>query len=96
MALAAATAAEEAANEVDAAAKATLEAVEKARNAANKAKALATQAADAATLLIGEAGIDKAKANHDVDIAEDAESDARDAFHKAEDKAFDHAKGNAD
>ena len=87
LALGAVTAAEEAANEVEAAAKAALESVDKARFAAAKARRAALQAADAAALLLTEAQGDKVRANHDVDIAERAEADARDAFHTAESRA---------
>lgn len=86
MALEAAVAAEDAANEVEAAARTALDSVEKARSAVGKARQAATRAADAAALLLAEAQGDKVRANHDVEVTERAESDARDAYHEAETK----------
>ena len=88
LALSASAAAEEAAGEVEAAAKAALESVEKARSAASKAKAAAARAAEAADLALASAAGDKVRANHDVEVAEEAETKARDAFHAKEDVAF--------
>jgi hypothetical protein len=79
-ALEAAAAAEEAASQVEAAAKAALESVERARAAAERARLAAAQALETAKG-------DKVKANHHVVVAEQAESDARDAFHEAEQQA---------
>ena len=87
MALHAASAAEEAANEVEAAAKLALESVDKARSAASKARLAAGRASEAANILLAEAEGDKVRADYDLKVAEGAESDARDAFHGAEDKA---------
>jgi hypothetical protein len=92
LALEAATAAEEAANEVEAAAKIAHEAIEKARSAAGRAREAAAHAAEAAHLAIGSAVEDKAHANHDVEVAEQAETEARDAFHRGENAAFDKAE----
>ena len=94
MALKAAGAAEEAANEVEAAARAALDSVEKARTAAGMARQAAALAAEAAEHLLAEAKDDKVRANHDVEVTERAESDARDAFHAAEGKA--RGKGSQD
>ena len=88
LALAAATAAEEAAEEVEAAAGAAQEAVERAKAAALRARAAASQAAEAARLALATAGGDKEKANHDVEAAEQAEGEARDRFHDAENRGF--------
>jgi hypothetical protein len=88
LALKAAAAAEEAATEVEAAAQAAVESVERARSAATRAGVAALQAAEAASLALESAGGEKVRANHDVDVAEQAESEARDAFHHAEGEAF--------
>ena len=88
LALTAAASAEEAATEVEAAASAALEAVNRAREAANRARSAALQAAEAAHLALSTAAGDKAQANHNVEIAEQAETDARDRFHVAEDQAL--------
>jgi hypothetical protein len=84
LALAAATAAEEAAAEVEAAAASAAEAVSRARSAAVRARQAAAQAAEAAKLSLTGAHGDKARANHDVEVAEQAEGTARDRFHDAE------------
>ena len=73
LALAAAGAAEEAAVEVEAAAASASEAVSRARSAAVRARQAAAQAAEAANLSLTGAQGDKARANHDVDVAEQAE-----------------------
>lgn len=88
MALAAATAAQEAADEVEVAAEAATEAAERARGAAAKAKSAAAQAAEAAQLALQTAQGDKVRANHDVEIADGAEAEAREAFHDAEAEGF--------
>ena len=87
LALEAATAAGEAASEVERAARAALEAVEKARTAAAHARDGALAAAAAAQLILQSAQGDKVRSNHDVEVAEEAETRARDAFHAAEDRA---------
>ena len=87
LALTASALAEEAANEVEAASAAALEAVERAREAASRDRAAATQAAEAAQLALATAEGDKVRANHDVDVAEQAETEARDRYHVAEDEA---------
>lgn len=84
LALEAATAAEEAANEVEAAARGALDAVEKARSAAASARDAAMHAAAAAALILEGAKGDTDRATRGVNLAEQAESDARDAFHEAE------------
>ena len=86
LALAAAHAAEEAAAETEAAAKASAEAVERASRAAGLARTAANSAAHAARLLTVGAEGDKARANHDVEIAEQAERSARERFHKGRDR----------
>ena len=58
----------------------------------SRARAAALQAAEASSLALESARGDKARANHDVEEADVAESDARDAFHRAEGEAF--AKGD--
>ena len=88
LALKAAAAAEEAATEVEAAAEAAVEAVERARAAASRARAAAGQAAEASSLALASARGDKVRANHDVEEADLAESEARDAFHQVEGAAF--------
>ena len=87
LALGAAAAADEAATEVEVAAQAALESVEKARYAASKARQAANQASEAAQLILEGAKGDKVRANHDVEVAESAETDARDAFHRGENEA---------
>jgi hypothetical protein len=87
MALVAAAAAEEAALEVEDAANAAVDAVERARKAAARAKTAATEAAKAATWALETARGDKVRAKHDVDVAEKAESEARDRFHEKVDES---------
>jgi hypothetical protein len=84
LALSAAQLAEEAATEVEAAATAAAEAVERARGAAMKARAAAEQAAEASRIGLSGAEGDKVRANHDVDVAEEAEGVARDRYRGAE------------
>jgi hypothetical protein len=87
LALSAAEAAEEAATEVEAAALAATEAVERARSAAVKARAAAEQAAEASRISLTGAAGDKVRANHDVEVAEEAEAAARGRYHDAETEA---------
>jgi hypothetical protein len=94
LALAAAVAAEEAAVEVEAAAASASEAVSRARSAAVRARQAAAQAAEAANLSLTGAQGDKARANHDVEVAEQAEETARDRFHDAERDAR-HERGSS-
>jgi uncharacterized protein involved in type VI secretion and phage assembly len=88
MALEAASSAEEAAAEVETAARAALMAVESARALAAKARHAASEAALAAAAMLEQAGGDKVRANHDVDIADQAEKEAAEAFHSAETEGF--------
>ena len=87
MALAAAASAEEAAQEVEAAANAAVEAVERARSAAGRARTAAAEAANAAILAMETAKGDTARAGHEVEVAEKAESGARDRFHEKVDES---------
>lgn len=87
-ALEAASAAEAAAMAVDVAARAALDAVAKARALAATARLAATDAAQLAASILEEATGDKVRANHDVEVADEAEKDAADAFHTAEAKGF--------
>ncbi len=75
------------ATEVEAAARAASEAVERARAAATKARAAAAQAAQAARISLSSAEGDKVRAQLDVEVAEQAEADARDRYHVAENEA---------
>lgn len=88
LALKAATAAEAAATEVEAAARAALEAVEKARDLAATARAASMEAEELAASILEEAGGGKVRANHDVEVAEQAEQEAGEAFHRAEAEGF--------
>jgi len=88
MALEAAAAAEAAATEVEVAARAALESVENARTLAAKAKSAAAEAAQLATSILKDAGGDKLQANHVVEVAEQAEKEAGQAFHRAEGEGF--------
>lgn len=87
-ALEAATAAEAAATAVDVAARAALEAVAKARALAATARSAATDAAQLAASILEEAAGDKVRANHDVEVADEVEKGAADAFHQAEAEGF--------
>jgi hypothetical protein len=73
---------------VEAAAQAGVESVERARSAAIRARSAALQAAESASLALATAESDRVRANVDIEAAEQAESDARDAFHRAEGDAF--------
>jgi hypothetical protein len=88
LALAAAMAAEEAAVETEQAALSAADAVERALDAAAKAKKAAAAAAEAAHLAMAGAEDDKVRANHDVDVAQDAEGKAHDDFKRARDRGF--------
>ncbi len=95
LALAAAHAAEEAAVETEAAsrsaaeaAKAAAEAVDRAMAAASSAKRAASAAAEAALLATAVAEGDKARATHQVDVAEKSEEVAHDQFREAEGRGF--------
>jgi hypothetical protein len=72
---------------VEVAARAALESVENARALAAKAKSAASEAPGSASIL-KEAGGDKVRANHDVEVADDAEKEAGEAFHRAEAEGF--------
>jgi hypothetical protein len=76
-ALEAAVAAEAAANEVEAAARAALDAVNSARALASRAKVAAEEAAMAAASILEQATGDQVRANLDVEIADEAEHDSR-------------------
>lgn len=86
--LVAAAEAESAALAVEQAANAALDAVGKARAAAARATSAAPEAALAANSHLSEAQGDKARANQDVVVTEDAEREAEEAFHDAERKGF--------
>lgn len=88
LALAAAQAAEEAANETEEAAKLAIEAASRARVAVDFARRAAAHAAEAAQFSLSGAEGDAVRADEEVKRAERAETEARDAFHDAEEKQF--------
>ena len=69
---------------MEVAARAALESVENARALAAKAKSAAGEAAKIAASILKEAGGDKARANQVVEVADEAEKEAGEAFHRAE------------
>jgi hypothetical protein len=73
--------------EVEEAANASVEAVERARRAAARARTAAAEAAIAATLALETAKGDKVQANQDMKAAEKAGSEARDRFHEKVDES---------
>jgi len=81
-ALAAAQAAEEAASQSDESARAAESAVRLAMQAAENARKAALAAKDLATILSGTAEGDKLRANHAVEVADEALQQAADVFHE--------------
>jgi len=88
LALETATSAEQAAAEVETAARAALVAADSARSLAAKARTSATETALAAGALLEQAGGDKVRANYDVEVADQAEKAAAEAFHRGESEGF--------
>jgi hypothetical protein len=88
LALASAHAAETAAVETEAAALAAAEAGKLALAAAQSAKRAAAHAADAARLLLATAEGDQARADHEVELASEHESEANRRFHEAQERGF--------
>jgi len=83
-----ANAAQEAASETEKAAAAASEAVQRALAAAQSAKRAASFAAEAAQLILATAEGDKVRANHDVELATERETEAAHRFHDAEARGF--------
>jgi hypothetical protein len=88
LALEAAKAADEAAAETEVAATAAASAVDQALKAAASAKRAAERAATAARILLASAEGDKVRANHDLDVAKEAEDKTRQEFHDSELQGF--------
>jgi hypothetical protein len=88
LALAAAHAAEDAANETEEAAKAAIEVATQAKGAVEHARKAAAAAAEASQLAMAGAEGDAARADEEVQRANKAETVARDAFHDAERDQF--------
>jgi len=88
LALVAAGAAEEAAAETDEAAQAAEEAAIHAKGAATQARMASGRATEASQLAIANAEGDKARAGQAVTETEQAEIEARDRFHVAQEKGF--------
>lgn len=88
LALEAAKAADEAASETEAAASAAASAVDQALKAAASAKRAAEHAANAARILLASAEGDKVRADHDLEVAKEAEDKSRQGFHDSELQGF--------
>jgi hypothetical protein len=93
LALEAAKAADGAASETEAAATAAASAVDQALKAAASAKRAAEHAANAARILLASAEGDKVRANHDLEVAKEAEDRTRKEFHDSELQGFPSGNG---
>lgn len=94
LALNSAQAAEVAAAETEAAAQAAVDAVTSAARSAERARVSANLAAEAARVLTAGAEGEMARATHEVDLAEGAETAARDRFHEAQARDFKKESGS--